>query len=52
MEARGYLGRKGRSKFVELQMQRVDWLALLLCLALWLSIWRLPWPMLNQFAGM
>jgi len=49
MEARGYLGRKGRSKFVELRLQRIDWLALLVCLALWLLIWRLPWPTLSGF---
>lgn len=49
MEARGYWGRKGRSKFVELRMQQGDWLALLGCLALWLLIWHLPWPGLYNF---
>lgn len=44
MEARGYLGRKGRSKFVELRFQAMDWFAILLCLVVWLLIWQLPWP--------
>ena len=49
MEARGYLGRKGRSKFVELRLQRVDWLVIVLCLGVWLLIWLLPWPARSNF---
>lgn len=48
MEARGYLGRRGRSKFVELHLQWGDWLAILLCLVVWLLMWRLPWPVLYR----
>lgn len=49
MEARGYLGRKGRTKFVDLQMRQVDWMSILLCLGAWLLIWLLPWPAINTF---
>lgn len=51
MEARGYLGRRGRSKFVELQMQYIDWLVILLCLGVWGLIWLLPLPALSTFSG-
>ena len=49
MEARGYLGRKGRSKFVELRLHRTDWLVIVLCLGVWLLIWLLPWPARSNF---
>ena len=49
MEARGYLGRKGRSKFVELRLHGTDWLVIVLCLGVWLLIWLLPWPARSNF---
>ena len=49
MEARSYVGGKGRTKFVELHFRAVDWVAILLSLAVWLAVWLLPWPTLRTW---
>jgi len=49
MEARSYVGSKGRTKFVELHFGAADWAVLLLSLAVWLSVWLLPWPVLRTW---
>lgn len=43
MEARGYVGGKGRTKFVRFQMRAQDWLAIAFCTGVWLLVWLLPW---------
>jgi len=49
MEARSYVGGKGRTKFVELHLGGTGWAAILLCLAVWLAVWLLPWPTLRTW---
>ena len=49
MEARSYVGGKGRTKFVELHFRAADWVAILLSLAVWLAVWLLPWPTLRTW---
>ncbi len=44
MEARGYVGGQGRTKFVQFHSRWSDWAAVAACAALWLVVWRLPWP--------
>ncbi len=44
MESRGYLGGKGRTKFVRFHSGLGDWAALALAAAVWLAAWRVPWP--------
>ncbi|BAL98944.1 MULTISPECIES: energy-coupling factor transporter transmembrane component T family protein [Caldilinea] len=44
MEARCYLGRKGRTKFVDLHFTGLDWLVIGLSVLLWVIIWLTPWP--------
>lgn len=44
MEARCYLGRKGRTKFVDLHFTVLDWLVIGLGGLLWVIIWLTPWP--------
>jgi energy-coupling factor transport system permease protein len=48
MEARGYVGGKGRTKFVQFESHWQDWVALGFCLLLWLGAWLLPW---SQWLG-
>lgn len=43
MEARAYLGSKGRSTFVHFNSTLKDWLMLGVVIALWLLFWVLPW---------
>jgi energy-coupling factor transport system permease protein len=43
MEARGYVGSKGRSKYVRFQSRWQDWAAVAFCVLVWLAAWRLPW---------
>jgi len=43
MEARAYVGGKGRSTFVQFRSTLNDWLLLGVCVALWLALWLLPW---------
>jgi energy-coupling factor transport system permease protein len=43
MEARAYVGGKGRSTFVRFRSTLSDWLLLGICVALWLVLWLLPW---------
>jgi energy-coupling factor transport system permease protein len=44
MEARGYVGGKGRTRYVRFHSRWSDWAALGLLVALWLLIWFTPWP--------
>lgn len=44
MEARGYVGSKGRSKYVRFRSRWTDWAALGSVLALWALVWWIPWP--------
>lgn len=44
MEARCYLGRKGRTKFVDLHFTGLDWLVIGGSVLLWGIIWLTPWP--------
>lgn len=43
MEARGYVGRKGRTRYVHFQARPLDWAAVAFCVAVWLAAWLLPW---------
>lgn len=43
MEARAYVGGKGRSTFVHFRSTWVDWCLLALCIAFWLLLWLPPW---------
>jgi len=43
MEARGYIGSKGRTRYVHFQSRWQDWGAVLFCLLVWIATWRLPW---------
>lgn len=49
MEARSYVGGKGRTKFVELHFGMSDLVAIGLSLAVWLAVWLLPWPTLRTW---
>ncbi len=49
MEARSYVGGKGRTKFVELHLDIASWVAIGLSLAVWLAAWLLPWPTLRTW---
>ncbi len=49
MEARSYVGGKGRTKFVELHFGVTDLVAIGLSLAVWLAVWLLPWPTLRTW---
>ncbi|HRW46849.1 MAG: energy-coupling factor transporter transmembrane protein EcfT [Caldilinea sp.] len=49
MEARSYVGGKGRTKFVELHFGAADWVAIALSLLVWLAVWLLPWPTLRTW---
>jgi energy-coupling factor transport system permease protein len=44
MEARGYVGGKGRTKFVRFAGRWTDWAAVAATAAIWLAVWRIPWP--------
>lgn len=44
MEARGYVGRKGRTKYVRFQSRWSDWAAVAIATLIWLAAWQLPWP--------
>lgn len=44
MEARGYVGGKGRSKFVHFTSHWTDWAAVAGTATVWLLAWRAPWP--------
>ncbi len=44
MEARGYVSGGRRSKYVVFKSTWRDWVAPLVCLALFLFVWRFPWP--------
>lgn len=46
MEARCYIGGRGRTKFVQLHMRPADWGVIGFTLAIWLAIAFLPWPTL------
>lgn len=46
MEAQCYSGGKGRTKFVQLHMEPLDWGMIVVTLAVWLAVAFLPWPML------
>jgi energy-coupling factor transport system permease protein len=49
MEARSYVGGKGRTKFVEFHSTPVDWLVVLGTAAIFLGAWLLPWPAISSF---
>lgn len=40
MEARGYVGGKGRSKYVQFHSRPLDWIVVAATAALWLAAWR------------
>lgn len=44
MEARGYVGGKGRTRFVRFAGRWPDWAAVAVTVAVWLVVWRVPWP--------
>lgn len=44
MEARGYVGGKGRTKFVRFASRWTDWAAVAATVTVWLVAWRIPWP--------
>ena len=43
MEARGYVGGKGRTKFVTFTSHASDWIVVALTALLWIAAMRLPW---------
>ncbi len=43
MEARGYVGGKGRTKFVTFDSRASDWIAVAFTALLWIAAMRLPW---------
>ena len=43
MESRGYVGSKGRTKYVQFQSTVWDWLVVAGAVLLFLAAWRLPW---------
>ncbi len=47
MEARSYLGGKGRTKFVELHFTALDMVVIAGSFLLWMAMWWLPWPTLK-----
>ncbi|MBW7883899.1 MAG: energy-coupling factor transporter transmembrane protein EcfT [Caldilineaceae bacterium] len=49
MEARSYVGGKGRTKYIEMRFAWIDRAVLLLTALIWLAIWLLPWPTLKTF---
>lgn len=44
MEARCYIGGKGRTKFVEFHSRPLDWLVGFTALGVFLGAWLIPWP--------
>jgi energy-coupling factor transport system permease protein len=49
MEARCYMGGKGRTKFVQLHSKPLDWVVGLVTLAIFLGAWLIPWPAISSF---
>jgi energy-coupling factor transport system permease protein len=43
MEARCYLGSKGRTKYVQFHSRPIDWIVTAAALSIFVAAWRLPW---------
>jgi energy-coupling factor transport system permease protein len=51
MEARCYMGGKGRTKFVQFHSKPLDWVVGLGALAIFLGAWLIPWPAISSIVA-
>jgi len=51
MEARCYVGGKGRTKFVQFHSRPLDWLVGVCTLAVFMGAWLIPWPAISSFVS-